>query len=116
MAIDYSRPSGQVRLLICDVDEGRLVFTGPQIDAFLALAGGNVLRAAAHAIDTNATNEALSSKVLRSQDVQTDGAKVADAMRKHADRLREQADQEDGGFFEVVDLGCSGHRPELSGW
>lgn len=120
MAIDYAKPVGQVRLLVCDVDETRLVFTDDQIGAFLALEGDNVKRAAAQAIDTNADNEALASKVLRSQDLSTDGAKVADAMRKHADRLRAQADVEDdetGSYFEIVDTVDPGPcYPELSGW
>lgn len=120
MPIDYTTPVGQVRLLVCDVDESHQVFTDDQIQAFLALEGQNVKRAAAQAIDTNADNEALASKVLRSQDLSTDGAKVADAMRKHADRLREQADvsdQDTGSYFEIVDTVDRGPCwPELSGW
>lgn len=118
MAIDYSTTVGQVRLLVCDVDEDRLVFTDPQVQVFLDLEGENVKRAAALAIDTNATNEALASKVLRSQDLQTDGAKVADAMRKHAAALRASADAEDlgDGFFEIVDTVGGSCPPELSGW
>lgn len=120
MPIDYTTDVGKVRLLVCDVDEDRLVFTDAQIQAFLDLEGGSVKRAAAQAIDTNADNEALASKVLRSQDLSTDGAKVADAMRKHADRLRAQADVEDedtGSFFEIVDTVDRGPCwPELSGW
>lgn len=108
MTIDYTSARGQVRLLVCDVDEGRLVFTDAQIDAFLALEGQNVKRAAAQAIDTNADNEALASKVLRTQDLSTDGAKVADAMRKHATALRDQAllDEESdaGAYFDVIDI------------
>jgi hypothetical protein len=79
----------------------------PEIEAFLAIEGDNVKRAAAQAIDTNATNEALASKVIKDHQLSTDGAKVADAMRKHAAALRDQADREDdlsddGAFFEVV--------------
>jgi hypothetical protein len=120
MPIDYTSDVGKVRLLVCDIDDTRQVFTDDQIQAFLDLEGGNVKRAAAQAIDTNADNEALASKVLRSQDLSLDGAKVADAMRKHADRLRSQADVEDeeiGSFFEIVDTVDPGPcYPELSGW
>lgn len=107
--------AGMVRLLLNDVG-APWVFADNEIEAFLALEGGSVKRAAAQAIDTNATNEALTSKVLRSQDLTTDGAKVADAMRKHAATLREQADLDDGGYFGVVDMvGCE--RPaELTTW
>lgn len=121
MAIDYTTAAGRVRLLLNDVDETALVFTNDEIAAFLALEGENVKRAAAQAIDTNADNEALASKVLRSQDVQTDGAKVADALRKRAAALRAQADREDadgddGAVVEFVDMiGCR-PGPELAWW
>jgi hypothetical protein len=82
--------------------------------AFLDLEGGNVKLAAAQAIDTNADNEALASKVLRTQDLSTDGAKVADALRKRAAALREQVLAEDDGYFDIVDLGPS-CGPELTG-
>ena len=108
MAIDYTTDAGRVRLLLNDIDETNLVFTDAEINAFLTLEGQNVKRAAAQAIDTHATNEVLVSKVLKSQDLSTDGAKVADAMRKHADRLRAQADADDDaadeGYFEIVDF------------
>jgi hypothetical protein len=97
----------QVRLLLNDVDPDDQVFTDADVDDFLAMEGGHVKLAAAQAIDTNASNEALASKVLRSQDWQTDGAKLADALRKHAAALREQhaasVADDDGGFFTIVD-------------
>ena len=96
---------GKVRLLLNDVDPADQVFTDAEIDAFLALEGGNIKKAAAQAIDTNADNEALASKVLRSQDLSTDGAKLADALRRRAAELRRQADEEDDeGFFDIVEL------------
>lgn len=105
MAIDFTTPVGRVRLLLNDVDEADLVFTTPEIQAFLAIEGDNIKRAAAQAIDTNATNEALASKVIKDHQLSTDGAKVADAMRKHATALREQADEyDDAGYFEVIDF------------
>ncbi|MCZ4497895.1 MAG: hypothetical protein JWQ74_448 [Marmoricola sp.] len=111
-------PAGQVRLLISDVSEP-FVFQDAEISAFLAIESDNVKRAAAQAIDSNATNEALASKVLTDSDGKsTDGAKLADAMRKHAAALRAQADRDDdlsddGVFFAVVSP--SHHcRPELT--
>lgn len=109
MAIDYTQPVGQVRLLLSDIDPDNQVFTDPEITAFLAIENGSVKRAAAQAIDTQATNEALAVKVLKDHQVETDGAKLADSMRKHADSLRKQAewDEENGdaGFaFEIVDV------------
>lgn len=111
---DLATDDGKVRLLLNDV-AAPWVFQDEEIAAFLTLEGGSVKRAAAQAIDTNASNEVLASKVLRTQDVQTDGAKVADAMRAHADRLRAQADEADedaDGFFDVIDLDTTPSWPE----
>lgn len=119
----FSPELRRLRLLLNDVDpvEADRVFSDDDLNDFLALEGGHVKLAAAQAIDVNASNETLASKVLRSQDVQTDGAKVADALRKHADALREQHynSLEDDGFFEIVEHG-PGRWAELaerpSGW
>lgn len=112
MAIDFTTPLGRVRLLANDVDIDNEVFSDVEIDAFLLLEGGNEKLAAAQAIDTIADNEALTSKVLKSQDVQTDGAKLADSLRKRAEALRQQHDADvDGvGAFEIIDVASS--RPE----
>lgn len=102
MAIDFETAAGRVRLLLNDVDEANLVFTDQEIAAFLALEGDNVKRAAAQAIDTNADNEALASKVIKDHQVTTDGAKVADALHKRATELRHQADVEGEDYFEII--------------
>lgn len=120
MAIDYNGDVGKVRLLINDVDEDNFVFPDDQIQAFLTLEGDSVKRAAAQAIDSQATNEALAAKVLKDHELSTDGAKLADAMRKHADSLRKQAKDDedaadDGFFFGVVDIvGGNDCGPELT--
>jgi hypothetical protein len=115
---DVTTPRGQVRLLLSDVDATTAVFTDAEIDAFLALEGASVKLAAAQAIDANATNEALASKVIKDHQTQTDGAKVADAMRKHATALRDQvAGFDDSGVFEIVDFSpcwAEGTEPPLS--
>lgn len=113
----------RIRLLLNDVDSDEQVFTTADLEDFLALESGVVKLAAAQAIDTNASNEVLASKVLRSADWQSDGAKASDALRKHATALRDQhyreVDDADDGYFEVVD--APGRWPELterpvSGW
>jgi hypothetical protein len=93
-----------VRLLLNDIDENSAVFSDEEIQTFLDLEGGAVKLAAAQAIDTNADNEALASKVLRTQDLATDGAKIADALRKRAQALRDQhnAGLEEDGYFDVI--------------
>lgn len=109
----------RVRLLLNDVAQADQVFSADDITDFLALEGWNVKLAAAQAIDTNASNEALASKVLRTQDLSTDGAKLADALRKHAAVLREQvaAELEDEeGSFEFVTFSDCRRPPELTEW
>lgn len=107
MTYDPTTPAGQVRLLINDTTSDP-AFSDDDIAAFLALEGDNVKMAAAQAIDVIADDEALTSKVITSQDVGTDGAKVADALRKRAAALREQATTLDdaGGFFEFIAPPC----------
>lgn len=113
---DPSTDAGKIRLLLNDVDAANPVFSDAEIQAFLDLEGGNVKRAAAQAIDTNADNELLASKVLRTQDVATDGAKLAQVMHQRAQALRAQADTDEAaeGFVDIVEP-CTG-LPELSGW
>lgn len=116
---DLSTEVGKVRLLLNDVNASDPVYTDDEINAFLDMEG-SVKLAAAQAIDTGATNQALASKVLRTQDLSTDGAKVADAMRAHAARLREQAadeeaETEDGFYFGIVDVTGPRTGAELTG-
>lgn len=116
MAIDYAAPEGQVRLLIADVNEANLVLDDAQITGYLSLNAGDVRLAAADALDAIASSEALISKVIRTQDLSTDGSKTAAALREHATRLRQQAaDASDDDFaFDVVYPGQ--RRPELTGY
>lgn len=102
---DPATDAGKVRLLLNDVDRETAVFTNAEIQAFLDLSDGGVLLAAAQAIDTNADNEALASKVLRTQDLGTNGAAVADALHRRAEALRHQATDlnDDGGWFEIIE-------------
>lgn len=117
MPIDYTTPTGQVRLLIADLDEACLVLTDAQIGGYLALYGitdadsgpsWSIRRAAADALDAIAVSEALISKVIRTQDLQTDGAKVADTLRTSAAQLRRTADDDEeaggGGLLGVVEF------------
>lgn len=90
MAYDVTTPAGRVRLLINDT-AAVPVFADTDIAAFLELEGGNVKLAAAQALDTIADDEALTSKVIRTQDLGTDGAKVAQILRERAQNLRSEA-------------------------
>ncbi|MBN6054520.1 hypothetical protein JYK22_21440, partial [Nonomuraea sp. RK-328] len=117
MAIDYSTDVGRVRLLIPDTDEQNALLNDPQIDALLDMEGGVKLAAAA-ALDIIASSEVLVSKVITTQDVSTDGAKVAAELRDRAAELRRQVDEgvgDDNVGFDVVDFdphrGYLGYEP-----
>ncbi|NEA22579.1 hypothetical protein [Actinomadura bangladeshensis] len=113
MAIDYDSPTGRVRLLIPDTNESAFLLSDEQIAAFLAMARGTgtplIKRAAASALETIASSEALVSKKLRDKDLATDGPAVAKELRDRAAKLREEADDDedndlaDGGGLDIVD-------------
>lgn len=99
---------GDVRLLISDTDPAARFFSTREISRFLALNADHTRRAAAQALDVWAANEAMVSKKITTQDLQTDGPAVAAALRAAATELRRQADAgEDGSDdvgFEIVEL------------
>lgn len=112
--IDYTSPIGQVRVLIPDLrkledlrdlrNEPRYLFTDDEILAFLAVNNGSVKRAAADACDTIGMDKALQLLVLKTDDKQTDGAKLLEAIVKRAKALREQAKEDDESnlSFDVI--------------
>lgn len=106
---DPSTDRGKVRLLISDVssDAALQVFQDSEIDAFLVM-NRRYKRAAAAALLVIAASAVQTDKVLRSQDLQVDAAKAADAMRQLAKALRDEADRDDDdgddGQFEIVDF------------
>lgn len=115
MAIDYTTPLGQVRLLIADVDETALLLTDAMVQAFLDMQAQDVRLAAAAALDAIASSEVLVSKKIRTQDLSTDGAAVAAELRAQASNLRAQvADEDADGIFDVVDTLPACTRPELT--
>jgi len=122
--MDYTTPTGQIRLLISDLSEPP-IFDDMILEGYLAMHDyvvgdpdsierPGIWRAAADALDAIATSEVLTSKVIRTQDLSTDGAKVADALRKQSTALRAKADQADAeadSFFEIIPF-CSPGGPE----
>lgn len=120
--MDYETPIRQIRTLIADVATPPLI-DDQTLQTYLEMQGWEdgarwaVKRAAADALEAIATSEVLTSKVIRTQDLSTDGAKVADALRKQAESLRSRADDEDpefGGVFEIIETG--GGRLEAEEW
>lgn len=117
MATDIEK----MRVLIPDnemVYDGNYLFDEADLNAYIDVANGNVLRAAGYAIMAIATSEALISKVIKTQDLSTNGAAVAEALRKNAERLFDRADKEDDAkdafYFDIVDYGYPWSRPELT--
>lgn len=108
-----------IRLLTNDTAPD-LIYSDTEITAFLTLEGGSVKLAAAQILDTIADDELLTSKVIKDHDLETDGAKLADSLRKRAAALRAQVatelgDDDDGVFFGIVSLGPT-PPPELTEW
>lgn len=112
--IDYTSSVGQVRVLIPDLrkledlrdlrNEPRYLFTDDEILAFLAINNGNVKLAAADACDAIGMDKSLQLLVLKTDDKQTDGAKLLLAIVGRARQLRAQArdDEENNLCFDVV--------------
>lgn len=110
---DYSSDRGQVRLLIGDVDPDDYLLPDEAIDGYLDIAGGTVKLAAADALDAIASSEALLSKKITTQDRSTDGPAVAQALRKHAEALRNRAAEEgEDSFFDVFGIAARPARAE----
>lgn len=109
-----------LRALIPDDYEPEQLFTDEQLAQFYRVASGNLLRAAGFACLAVGTSEALISKVTKTQDLATDGAKVANALTEKAKALFEQADAMDAGeadsYFDIIDFGWPDARPELTEW
>lgn len=111
MAFTYDNTTdrGRVRLLIRDTNVATAalqVFDDSEVDAFLALNVG-VKRAAAAALMVLAADELQISKIITTQDLKTDAAKYADAMRALAAELRAEADRDaddDLGVTDVLDF------------
>lgn len=118
--LDPETPVGQVRLLISDVQlrrdpmspaaPGEYYFSDAFINGYLTINSGNVFHAAADALTALAANDALVSKKIRKENLQTDGPAVANALRLLAqdlrargNRVQETADAADGTFL-IVDF------------
>lgn len=121
--VDFTSPVGKVRALIPDVEQvdfngtGTLayLFSDSHLESFLSLYTADedvpavqILQAAAHACEAVGMSEALVSKVTKTEDLQTDGAKVANVFLLRARALRQEADKieeaELSSAFTIVDF------------
>jgi len=121
---DFGTDRGKVRALLPDVEqvdfsgEGapEYLFSDTHIDALLATARGRVggrsriYRATAQGLRAIAVTEGLIAKVIKTEDLQTDGAKLASALLAGAKGWEDQADaaddeEEEGMYgFQIVDF------------
>lgn len=121
-----AEPKDLVRTLIPDTEpifgagENEYLFADDQIENLLEIAGGSVLRAAGLAMIAVGNSEALISKVIKTQDLSTDGSKLQDKWRESGEALLRRAYKEDEGkaldYFEIIDFqeGWLAERPELT--
>ena len=103
---DISTDLGKVRLLIPDRVEDTPIFEDDEILALLSIEDG-VKRTTALALETIASDNAMTLKVIRLLDLSTDGAKTSDAILKRAQLLRDQAeiaDESDDGGFDIAEM------------
>lgn len=103
---DITTTTGQIRSIVPDSNPDAYVFEDSELAAFYAIEGQSLKRAAALALETIASNEAMVLKVIRLLDIQTDGAKVSDTLLKRAEKLRDQADDEEiaeHGAFDIAE-------------
>ena len=95
----------QVRALIPDVNTP-YVFSEQEIETYLSIAGDNVLRAAAFAIEANASVLAENYISVRTDDLAVNGAPTVEALLKRAKALRDEADRAEAAgaadFFTLV--------------
>jgi hypothetical protein len=102
----------KVRLLCTDTDVAGgatcQFFQDGEIDTFLSVMSNSVLRAAALALETIAAQEILLLKRVKLLDLQTDGPAEAEALRRLAAQLKEQAAlaeaTEAGGAFDYAEM------------
>jgi hypothetical protein len=120
-------PVGLVRFLVSDTQQlaydpgqpARYIFPDEQYQAYITLAGeGRYKAAAANALRAMAAQEAIIGKVIRTEDLQVDGAKLADSLRLLARELDGQQKSEDDDAavaefgFEVVSYPYPYHNME----
>lgn len=116
---DPTTPVGQLRLLIADTVQRKdpenptakpeFYLSDAFINGFLSLNSGNLKLAAADALVSFAANEALISKKIRTEDLQTDGPAVTNALRLLAQDYRTQGNDAQNTLdaessFTIVDF------------
>lgn len=80
----------------------------------------NIIRAAAYAKLAVGASEGIISKVIRTQDLSTNGAALMDSFTNQGKEMLARADKIDldttSTYFEIVDYNQYDPRPELTEW
>lgn len=102
---DFTTPVWQVRALIPDIEkvpnpnrpysDPEYLFSDEHLQALLDLNNGSVRLAAADACEALGTSEGFIAKVIKTEDLQTDGAKLMAQFLARARQLRLRADREE---------------------
>lgn len=101
---DYSTPVGQLRALLSQTKQYSdpqnplaapdYLIPDAQLQAYIAINHDGLFGAAADAMLALATNEALISKKIRTEDLQTDGPAVAGELRRMSELYRQRHNDE----------------------
>jgi hypothetical protein len=92
-----------IRLLVPDLGTGTdQLFSDTQITSFGVLGSDNAFLAAALALETLASNEAMVYKYVKTDDLTVDGAKGADILLRRASTLRDQYKVSGSDYFDMV--------------
>ena len=105
------------RLNIADEhsDPDKRLLTDDQLETLLEHYQGSTNRASARALRIIATSEVLVSKAIRTQDLSSDGAKVADALRRLAEDFDREAEAEEMDEDGALWLVPNGPRRRVEG-
>jgi hypothetical protein len=105
LPIDFTKPLGQLRALIPDVEiltnpnhpaeDPEYMFSDGHLGALLAVSNNDPLLAAAMACDVLGTSETIIAKSITTQDLVTNGLAMMQAFLARGKQLREEALRQD---------------------
>ena len=106
-----------IRLNISDThpETSKRLLGDDQLDTLLKHYEGSTNRASARALRIIAASEVLVSKAIRTQDLSTDGAKVAEALRRLAEDFDTEAEAEEAAEDGALWLVPNGPRRRMEG-
>ena len=112
MSTDYRTPIGQMRAALGDTSVDDPLFSDPDLQALIDLNEDNVFGAIADAFRRIATETALLYKVVRTDDLQVNGAQMAEPFLKSAEKYDKKAEKyEEAGGLSLIDSDYSLEDP-----